>query len=268
MKISVINNTQNFGSRNKNIRIADDIHRRARLTFPVLSATYVDEFYGVTKDKNNKKAQKLFSRLDNKVGALREVTDNPTKYGITPDELKREAPYSRLLNGIDFLKVANCKECAVVALAGLLANGYYNSSRVNLGLEVKFINPKTKEEEYNKITSLDHSFVITTLDKKSDKQKDKIVVDNWLNFTDSVSGAIERFKKIYNEDYIKDIIAFNRSMFRVEKAERTGELINPDDYEIKTKMVFCPADNLSEAQVKDLAHYARLMYDDLVIRNN
>lgn len=261
-------NNINFSSRNKNIRRADDIQRAARNTFPVLSPSYIDEFYLSTKMKNevpvNMQARTLFKKADNKLTALRTVSKAPEKYGLELMPYEKETPYAHLLNGMELLKIGNCEECAVAALAALTANGYYNSQRVSLGMEIQYVDKKTGKIEYKEIEPLDHSFVITSLDNENPKEKDKIVVDPWMGFTDSVSGAKARFKQIYGEKELHNIFSYHRSMFRVNMAMKTGNVIDYNDYELRSNFIFYPSDMYTKEDLKDLGLYARIMYSDLV----
>ncbi len=271
MKINSTNyyKSINFYSRNKNIRKADDIQRKARMTFPVFSPSYIDEFYSSTRLVDdipvNEKARKIFKKIDRKLTLLRKVTKEPDQYGIEQTSLQRKTPYALLLSSMNLLKVGNCEECAATVLSTLAANGFYNAQKVYLGLEIQYLDKKTGEIKYNKCTPLDHSFVVTTLDKENPKEKDKIVIDSWLGFADSIAGANERFKKMLSKDQLDNIYSFHRSMFRLNMYEDTGELINFNDYELRSKLVFYPADNYTEEDMKDLGFYSKLIYDELIL---
>ena len=271
MKIKSENYSKNinFYSRNKNVRKADDIQRRARNVFPVLSPSYIDEFYSSTRLINNLpinlQARMIFKKIDRKLTALRKVTKEPGKYGIEEPSFLRETPNATLLNNIQLLRVGNCEECAATVLAALAANGYYNSQKVYLGLEVQYIDKKTGEISYNEVEPLDHSFVITTLDKENPKEKDKIVIDSWLGFADSISGANARYKKMYKQEDLDNILSYHRSIFRLNMAIKTGKTIDFNDYELHSNIVFYPASSLTENELKQLGTYSRIMYNDLVL---
>lgn len=269
MKVSFNNNPAfSFKARNRNIRQADDIMRKARNTFPLISPTYIDEFYSVVNNKKNdnrEKAEEISSNLYSKLVVIRRMAKNPDGYNVPFSDIEKETPYAVLLNGIDLLKIGNCEECAVASLAALAANGIYDAKRVNLYLETKYINKQTGETEYRALNNLDHSFVVTSMGKKSDKEKDLVVVDTWLGFADSVSGAKARFKQIYDDGTMRDLFCFNRSMFRLEKMKK-GQTVNFDDYELKREFVFQPADFYSSKQLEDLGLYSRIMFESLLTK--
>ena len=257
-----------FKSRKKEIRKADDIQRRMLQTFPMLSPSYMDEFYFSTKiDKDgvpvNKHARHIFKKADCKLTAVRTISKNPEKYGIKRSKVEQNIPYTQLLDGIRLMKVGNCEEKAIAALAALCANGEYNAERVCLGLKTEYINKNTGETEYQAIDSLDHSFVVAVLEDS--EKKDKIVMDPWLGFTDSISGAKARFKQIYDDNALHDILSYHRSMFRLQKAEKTGIVIKPEDYERRTNFVFYTPVKLTDENLKDLGLYSRIMFDKLIL---
>ena len=259
----------NFHSRNKNIRKADDIQRRARSEFPILSPSYIDEFYSSTKLINgnpvNIKARKIFKKIDKKLTALRKITKEPDKYGVEQTPIQMKTPFGLLLNCINLLKVGNCGECATTVLAALAANGFYNSQKVYLGLEIQYIDKKTGEIKYREIEPLDHAFVVTTLDKENPKKKDEIVIDSWLGFADSISGAKARYKQMYKQEELDNLLSYHRSMFRLNMAIETGKTIDFNDYKLRTNFIFYPANNSSIEDMRDLGIYSAIMYDNLIL---
>ena len=274
MKIKSVNSTKsiNFHSRNKNIRKADDIQRKARSEFSILNPSYIDEFYSSARLINgapvNIKARKIFKKIDKKLTALRKITKEPDKYGVEQTPLQKKTPYGLLLNSINFLKVGNCEECAATVLAALAANGFYNSQKVYLGLEIQYTDKKTGKTKYREIESLDHAFVVTTLDKENPKEKDKIVIDSWLGFADSTSGANARYKQMYKKEKLDNILSYHRSMFRLNMAIETGKTIDFNDYQLRTNFIYYPADNNTIDEMKDLGIYSAIIYDDLILPTN
>lgn len=270
MHITTLNLTKtiNFTARNKNIKKADDMQRRMVQTFPMLSPSYMDTFYSTVKmtkhdEPVNPEARRIFKKADKKLTAVREIAKEPEKYGIKQSKLEQSIPYTQLLDGIKLMKVGNCEEKAIAMLAALCANGYYNSERVCLYLETRYINKETGKTEYKALDSLDHSFVITELE--NDNKKNKIVIDPWLGFTDSISGAKAKYKQIYDETSIKNIISYHRSMFRLRTYENTGKLIKPEDYELRRNFIFYSPDTLTEENLKDLGLYSRIMFENLLM---
>ncbi len=275
MNISHINNINciSFSARNKNIRKADDIQRKARQTFPMISPSYVSSFYIVMQQDKDKKplnpgADKIYKKADMKLSSIRDMAANPYKYGIKTDYITSCVPYSILLDNVKTAKTGNCDECAIAALAALTANGYNNSKRVFLGYEIQFINKKTNKIEYSDISPLDHSCVLTTLDKENPQKNDIIVIDPWLGFAESLSGANAKFKLMYKEDNLQNIFSYHRSMFRLKKAKETGKVINFDDYEVRQNFTFYPADGYSKQELKDFGLYCGTAYESLLLKGN
>lgn len=260
-----------FKAHKKEIRDADDIQRQARKTFPFISSSYVDEFY-LTADKNkfekkNQRAREISDKLYAKLRVGRNIVKYPFLYGLRVSDFEKEIPYAMVLSTLPLIKTGNCHECAVASLAALTANGYYDSHKIDLMLETQLINKKTGEVENTTLDSLDHSFVVSSMGKNSDKEEDQVVLDSWLGFADSVSGAKARFKQIYSDDYLDEIYKKNRSLYRLEKAKQ-GEAIFFDDYECKQKMVFKRSDPFTEKQMQDLGLYSRIIHEQLWMKKH
>ncbi len=260
-----------FKAHKKEIRDADDIQRQARKTFPFISSSYVDEFY-LTADKNkfekkNQRAREISDKLYAKLKVGRNIVKYPFLYGLRVSDFEKEIPYAMVLSTLPMIKTGNCHECAVASLAALTANGYYDSHKIDLMLETQLINKKTGEVENTTLDSLDHSFVVSSMGKNSDKEEDQVVLDSWLGFADSVSGAKARFKQIYSDDYLDEIYKKNRSLYRLEKAKQ-GEAIFFDDYECKQKMVFKRSDPFTEKQMQDLGLYSRIIHEQLWMKKH
>ncbi len=215
MRILPINNTNTyFRARNSRIRQADDIQRRARREFPALSSTYIDKFYTIAQTSNHDiykrhKADTYSQIIDEKIADMREATDKVE----TAADLY--IPYSKVLNHVKKIRAGNCAECSASVVAALAANGIYDSEISNLGLLIEFKNKKTGKSEFESIVPIDHSFVVTALNNRKPKEKDKIVIDSWFGFTDSISGAKGRYKPIYNENSFEADIAEKMAIFKL-----------------------------------------------------
>ncbi len=267
MKINLIqlNKFQTFGAKNKKIRDADDIMRISVNEFPRLSSTYIDTFYLSTQNEQKSPLHHLAKYISNKVHskimAQREVIKKRTSANSAV------MPYALTLAGVEKNKTGNCEEAAICALAALTANGIYNSRRMLLYLQTDFIDKKSGECVYSGQSPLDHSFVITTMsDLKLDEAKDKdiVVVDPWLGFTDSLSNAKARFKQIYdvtNLDYINE---YQKSAFKLKITEQTHKVPNLADYDIKQKLILVNADKYNENDMKQLGNFMKVYYDGLV----
>ncbi len=267
MKINLIqlNKFQTFGAKNKKIRDADDIMRISLNEFPRLSSTYIDTFYLSTQNEKKSPLHHLAKYISNKVHskimAQREVIKKRTSANSAV------MPYALTLAGVEKNKTGNCEEAAICALTALTANGIYNSRRMLLYLQTDFIDKKSGECVYSGQSPLDHSFVITTMsDLKLDEAKDKdiVVVDPWLGFTDSLSNAKARFKQIYdvtNLDYINE---YQKSAFKLKITEQTHKVPNLADYDIKQKLILVNADKYNENDMKQLGNFMKVYYDGLV----
>lgn len=257
-----INFNPSFTSRNKNIRKADDIQRRARLTFPATSPTFIDTFYktsGSCNYKRSKQADFVAHLYDKKISILREQVRKHSFEGSTFEEKQANAPIFQTLRHVKALKAGNCHESSATAIAGLTANGIYDNERVNLELELKYINKKTGITEYMAYIPIDHTAVKTRIGK------DYIIVDAWLGFADSISGAREKYKEMLVNKDIEKEIKTHRSLFRLQKSTK-GNVIDPDkDYELKTKIRFAPAEFSTQKNMEEIGFYTKCFYPELIL---
>ena len=225
MKISPINNAiLYFKARKPEIRHADDIQRRARREFPTLSSTYIDMFYCCAQKKNRDaykqyKAEKIENIVNEKITDSRESSDKLAKNS----ELR--IPYTRVLKYMKKDKTGNCAECSAAVIAALAANGIYDSQMSNIALSIEFVNKKTGKTEYQAMEPIDHSMVVTALGKKDPKENDFVVIDSWLGFADSLSGAKARYKQVYNDKFMDPEIKYQRSLFRIEQYEKSKKFM-------------------------------------------
>ncbi|MBQ9246515.1 hypothetical protein IJ182_09640 [bacterium] len=257
----------NFSARNKNIRKADDIMRKAKCAFPVISSTYVDTFYKTVSNNNQNSARRektirISDKINDFIHKLRDTTDRVDYFD---NAIGNNIPYSNTLRVTSLYKLGNCEEAAAVALSALIANGYTNSHRANLGLQVDFENKKTGKIEDSRKELLDHTFVVTTLDKKNPKMKDIIVVDPWMGFTDSVSGAISKFKSVYDNNENSNTINTAKSMFKAEQEKKYGKIINFNDYNIRTKLIIFPRDKHDKKFNNKLAEHIKEFYPEIIL---
>lgn len=260
------NSSPYFTSRKKEIRDADDIQRKTRQTFPMMSPTYIDEFYGVTKfrSKNKSYARRISDKKYDTIAKSRDIAQYPDAFGLRVSQFEKNTPYIIDLNLMKATKLGNCMENAKAAVATLCANGYYNSKRAGLYLQVDFVNKKTGELEHSELGSLDHSFAVTDMNEGNGY---KYVVDPWLGFADGVEGAISRFKQVYSEKDYHTPISDIRYRF-VMKKRRKNEEFYSENYDVKTRMKIVIMEDYSEEKMKDLGDYSRIMYDGIVLDKN
>jgi len=234
--VNCLSFSPSFCARNGEIKRADSLMRKSRETFPMLSATYVDDFYLSTKPKSSRKdeADEMSQSLWDKIFRMRRKCDEAEKYS---DYSFFDTKLMYDLSQISKNKVGNCTECSKAALATLCANGYYNSHRVNLLYRVEFINKKTGEKEYSAANSLDHSFAVTDLNSR--KEQD-IVIDPWLGFADYKGAAFARFKAFYGDE-LDDYETMHKKLFNLKKLQE-GENIDFKDYEMRKNFIFHKVD--------------------------
>ena len=264
MKVNAVNNTYlNFQSRNRNIRQADDIQRNVRMCFPMMSPTYMDIFYNchkrVTPDNTRYvRAEEIVDKIDKRISFLRDMfsPDKAKSYNISSDSE---------LDVIKKIKIGNCGERAATVVAGLAANGIYDVETASLHMELKYINKKTGECEYSAQEPVDHMLVIANLEPENKDENNKVVIDSWMGFADSMSGAMQKYKAIYNEKQLKDKLKFHRSMFRVNYAEKYNKIVDYNDFYLSTKLFFKPEEKFDENQLQMLGINLRLKYPELVV---
>lgn len=250
-----------FTSRNKNIRKADDIQRKAREAFPATSATYIDSFYKTRKSTDPdkcKKANMVAYKYDKFVGFVRKQVRLHSYEGDTEQEKKMNAPIFQTLTFVEIARAANCQEYASIATAGLTANGIYDNEIVNLALDLQYKNKKTGEIEYQRIIPIDHAAIKTRIGK------DDIIVDAWLGMADSLSGASAKYKQLLLNEDIDEEIKLHRSLFRLEKST-PDNIINPDrDYELKTSIRYIPVETPDLETMEETGYFSRCFYPDLL----
>lgn len=261
---------QTFTAKKKEIRKADDIQRQAKANFPMFSPSYLKEFYLLNNNCTDAQKQlrtvQIGQRIVYKINAAREAEHRDEKYSFLRT-YRTETPFIRTLERIKKSKIGNCSEAAAATMAVLAANGYYDSKRVGLRVQGKLIDKKTqkvlsKSGQY----SLDHAFVVSSMNKENPTEKDYVVLDSWMGFADSISGAKAKYQRLFHkDDKIINQIKNDFSLFRVEHFSETGEMLNWDDCEIVYNLVFEDLDNLTKDDICSLGRYTRMMYPHLCL---
>lgn len=273
MQISGIRfNTPQFCAKRKDIRTADDICRRAKASFPLFSPTYVSEFWISYKMP----PVSIYNKVKRKAIDLNDGVQRERK--IRKDKLN-EHRIARHLNKTDedFLiayldtlkdssigKIGNCGENSKIALAGLIANGFYNSSMASLYYRVSMIDKKTGEEIISQETDMDHSLAITDMNKGGEKD---IVVDPWLGFAGHKTKAFDIFNALFlgkvTDQAEKDCLnAFKRNM------EYRNIKYNEDDYYMKKGFVFMPHTTYDTNYEKEIANkQLREKFPELIVKS-
>ena len=266
MKISLQTNytKPTFTSKNKNIRKADDIQRIARENFPIFSPSYLQEFYCLNGKGPNTPKQvrtiQIAQRIVYKINAGRIVDDESSKSLYFSEPL-----YIRPLDRIKRTKLGNCYEASVATLAALTANDINDAKRVSLEQKTEYVNKKTNKVVFSKNYDLDHTVVVSAMGKENPKEKDLIVLDSWMGFADSISGAKDRYSRFIDENKNKSDFNDSFSLFRIDHFQETGEFLDKNDCYIRHRIVFNDEEKHSENELKELGRYARMMYPHLCL---
>ncbi len=255
MKIYSINNIS-FTSKKPEIRKADDIQRRAKLEFPSLSSSYVNDFY-ISTGRNSR----ITKRRTNLYEHLRSLIEKVRKYPVNKLTPRKEyVPYIENLNGVKKYKAGNCMESAMAAMSALYANGYKNTKLGSLVYKADFLDKKTGEVLFSDSISLDHSFAVT--DMNSGKNRN-IVVDPWLGFADTKGGAISRYKGLRDERYLNNAISI------LAKPLYSGYKMHIDDikeeYNIRAKIEIQEEDFLSKQDIENIATQTKIHFPNLIL---
>ena len=255
-----------FSAKKEEIRKADDIVRNARNVFPATSPTYMDAFFLTPKSKDISvaiEADKRIDKQDKKITAIRKYVKKTNQAPKNDIDRILDLEIFKRLRAIKILKVTNCFESSAIAMAALVANGIYDVERANVELSQKYINKKTGKVEFDENISLDHSVVLTKMN--SDK-KDYIVVDAWLGFADSESNSSAKYKQCLIDDSIREQIGINRSLFRLERTQKEGRLVDVDsEYDLKLSIAYNIKDKKSPTNAVVLGNYTRIIYPELCL---
>ncbi|MBR6162634.1 hypothetical protein IKQ26_01910, partial [bacterium] len=203
-----------FKSHKKEAKEATDIMRRAQLTFPMVSATRALTLYDII-DKHPRQ-EKFLDDLQEEIFMMRDEVEFKQKLAGYTDN-----PFKAFIESIQKRKKGNCLENAVIAAAGLYANGY-SADVVSLYLDHSFINKKTGRVEYKEGGYLDHAFTITDMGKKNQK----IVLDPWCGYCGDWKEISPKYHKLFDND--DKVIRFTEEN-RKEFAERLKNECSPND---------------------------------------
>lgn len=264
MKISLYTNytRPNFNAKNKEIKKADDIQRKAAANFPMFSPSYLQEFYCLNGKGQNTPRQvrtiQIAQRIVYKINAGRIVDDESSKQSYFTEPL-----FIRPLDRIKRTKLGNCHEASIATIATLAANGINDAKRVSLEQKTEYVNKKTNKVVFAKNYDLDHTVVVSAMGKENPKQKDMIVLDSWMGFADSISGAKDKYARFIDEKTHKEDFNNSFSLFRIDHYQETGEFLDKNDCHIRHRIVFKDEDKYSENELKELGRYARMMYPHL-----
>ena len=236
MKITSINNQPkiSFLSRNKNIRLADDIVRKTRQEFPAYSPSYIDSYWQCLRTpkhsdgKNNLKI--LANKLGNRLFACRINTN--FRQDILEDPLA-------LLKTTKEHKVANCIEYAQLTESCLLANGYKNTKLAAVKIKLSLYDKSTDKKVYEDIKPFDHIIVLASLNDDGENSDKPIVLDGWIGKAMSISEAKREYLGMLSSEEIKEIASIGLQKYRHEQSSKqNNEEIDPNNLNYNIQILF------------------------------
>ena len=130
---------------------------------------------------------------------------------------------------------------------------------------MEYIDKKTNKVVFSKTYDIDHTFVLSAMGKENPKEDDYIVLDSWMGFADSISGAKDRYARFIDENKNKSDFNDSFSLFRIDHFQETGEFLNKNDCYLKNKIVFKDEEKFSKEDIQSLGRYARMMYPHLCL---
>ena len=255
-----------FSAKREEIKKADDLQRKAKLNFPIFSPSYLQEFYCLNGKGQNTPKQvrtiQIAQRIVYKINAGRTVDDESSR-GRYMLAFTNEPPYIRPLDRIKRTKIGNCHEASIATIATLAANGIDDSRRMSLEQRTEYVDKNTNKVVFSKNYDLDHTIVVSAMGKENPKERDLIVLDSWMGFADSISAAKDKYARFIDEKKNKEDFSNSFSLFRVEHFEKTGELLNRNDLELRHRIVFKDEETPSKEEIESLGRYSRMMYPHL-----
>lgn len=267
MKVSFINNKNlSFCAKKSDIRTADHIMRTSRKAFPVVSSSYIDEFFHSKKGKETGLIEKISDRVFEDIANIRELNRRYVAPKLKLKDVDRNIMYAPILRGMEQLRAGNCSEASVGALAALAANQIYDGRIVNLLVDTIYTNKKTGETEFKSREFIDHCFVVTSMGQKTTDEKDQIIVDPWLSFCDSSSAAIAKYKQIFQDKYMNKALEQSKKQF-VRAKEKDGVEINWDNYEISQRLTYTNPNIPKEIYMKEFGQYCKDNFPELIIKD-
>ncbi len=258
--------TPSFASKKSEIRKADDIQRKTRTAFPFFSPHYAEDYYkSCSSAYSAKSSAKCLSHWDNVDRLERQIIKlNCVREKRNDDLCGRNNLTNKVyhtINDIQHYRVGNCEEASTLTMASLIANGFTNTLKCRLKLDTLITDKETGEEKYSISDSLDHAFVISTMDKDPHNQKTFYVVDSWFGFADTIEGAKTRYAKLTDESKFKKskMKAINQftNLYK-SKEESSKGTFDINNYEIKQRIVF----EKKEGSLPRDDHNIRQLFED------
>ena len=183
-----------FQSRNKTIRLADDIARHVNKCYPRVSPSMVDDFVNINCFRRLKR--RLMDDINDKLRSdISDAFDDGDSF------IKKIKAF---VKPVKKYRLGNCGESAQLAAIATKINGLKNSYIASL---------KTTDNR-----DLDHS-VLYVNDKKP------YIIDAWLGFADYIPNAIQRYKNEFGRHF--NIEDGDKMVFKKLETDYT-EFLNQD----------------------------------------
>lgn len=200
----------NFTSKRETTRKADDILRKAKSNFPIMSPTYIDGFYLSRKDDSMhfNRASKISNNIEDKIDANREAASKD----LSNIRFVSESPFLShtigVVKRVKKSKVGNCGENCRIGIAAFAANDVF-AHPVSFKINSRFFDKKTSDTIVYTSCIQDHSFFACDMDEDG---KMETIVDPWLGFADSLEGAQERLKSALDDSELPEAIPILNSV--------------------------------------------------------
>ncbi len=249
MKVNFEGNIS-FKSRNPLLRKADDIQRRTRAQFPMLSSTYAFHFYDSTMKNEDEYYNKL-DFLNEKIRSQRLKTKNEDNAFIA---------YVKSLKNIKKTGVGNCLESSIALISALCANGFTNATKAHLLYVVDFTDKKTGKVKTGKYP-VDHTFVVTDMNKGKGRN---IVLDSWFGLAATKDKAMTEYKRLLLMfDTQKLTVWAYCNAFKKLLVPKYEKIIKK--YDIKPHLDILEYNDLTKYDIKNLQKYSKENYPNLLV---
>lgn len=241
--------TPAFSAKNKEIRKADDIQRKARTAFPFFSPRYAKVYYPTTT--SSLRGKKISGDKAKELDIMRKERNELIT--SLPEEIRK------VISDTHREKIANCGESALITMSMLLANGYNDTHRCAVILSNEILDKETGDLCFLENYDLDHACVVSTMAKDGEK-KPYIVLDSWHGFADSLSSARARYLQLTNEDELVEYRNATVSAFE----DKMKKSFNSEKYDVKQNINFEIIDSSTEEDDKSIKNIFKKKYKQLI----
>lgn len=264
--------TPSFTSKKVEIRKADDIQRKTRTAFPFFSPKYADDYYkscsSFYKPKSSSDCIRHWDNvhiLDKKASKLSYVRENRHEELCGRNTFANKV--AQTISDIQRSGLANCEEASTLTMASLIANGFPNTLKCSLKLDTMVVDKKTGEIKHTEKDSLDHAFVISTLDKDPNNQDTFYVIDSWFGFADSISGAKAKYKQYIDGSRFTKAKQKTLNNFKNRFRTKIDPSLIINNYEIRQSISYDPKEGSSPKDDADIIKRFKEKYPELILDN-